>query len=195
MEFAVLHLDQVTDEQLRLWESWLSPEKRRRAAYMPPQRRKQLLCGDALARQMLGRRLALAPEEIRFAQNENGKPLCEGAHFNISHSGELVVCVLSERPVGVDAEQLRPVRPALWNALPPAELAYAQAGKAEERFWHLWVMKEAWIKCHGGHLGRFRETIVKIEGETVRYAEEGMTLTCRSAAGYAIAICEKEEAL
>lgn len=194
MEFAVWKIDQVTDAQLDLWERRLSPEKQQRARRMPLLRRKQMICADALARQMVGSWLGTAQEDIRFSGNENGKPLCDGACFSVSHSGELVACAVSERPVGVDVEQIRPVRPALYQVLTPSEQAYVASGDPAERFWQLWTMKEAWIKCFGGHLGQFRENILQIEGQTVRYAQKGLHFTRPDVeSGYAAAVCEKEE--
>ena len=39
--------------------------------------------------------------------NENGKPIVEGICFNLSHSGDYVICAVSERPVGCDIEQIK----------------------------------------------------------------------------------------
>lgn len=194
MEFAFLDLDQVTEEQLRGWEAVLSPEKRRRAERMPPRRRRQLIAGDALSRQMLAQQLNKAPEDIRFAYNENGKPLCDGAWFSLSHSGDIVVCAVSDQPIGLDVEQIRPVRPGPLKALPPEERTYAAAGEEPERFWRLWTAKEAWIKCRGGHLGQFRKPILTMEDDSLRYAEKGYIFrTPPCPAGYVAAICEREE--
>lgn len=48
-----------------------------------------------------------APEILR---TEKGKPYFEsGPHFSVSHTGDVIVCVFSEDPVGVDCERVRPI--------------------------------------------------------------------------------------
>ena len=49
-----------------------------------------------------------------MAREERGKPYFPGApqyHFNLSHSGPFALCALSDRPVGVDIQVVRPVWP------------------------------------------------------------------------------------
>lgn len=44
-------------------------------------------------------------------REEKGKPYLEGApfHYNLSHSGDYVVCALSDSRVGVDVEKILPI--------------------------------------------------------------------------------------
>ena len=45
-----------------------------------------------------------------FEYGEHGKPFIIGhpdIHFNVSHCREGVICVISDRPVGVDIESIR----------------------------------------------------------------------------------------
>ena len=51
-----------------------------------------------------------------FEYGEHGKPFIIGhpdIHFNISHCREGVICVVSDRPVGVDIESIREYRESL----------------------------------------------------------------------------------
>jgi len=56
----------------------------------------------------------LSPEAfpVRYFQDEKGKKYLANAfcHFNLSHSGEYVACVLSDQPVGIDIQQCRNVQ-------------------------------------------------------------------------------------
>lgn len=48
-------------------------------------------------------------EEIKFIYNEYGKPFVQNFsdfHFNISHSGEWVVCATANSNVGIDIERV-----------------------------------------------------------------------------------------
>lgn len=169
-----LNVNTATREQLSLWESWLTEEKRQRIDRLPPQKRKLSLCGDALARDMLGEALHLAPQDVAIAESESGKPQTAGAFFSISHSGEVVGCAVSDREVGLDMEWIRPV---------PARLGRALDGawQTEEEFWQLWTRREAALKCRGGTWREWR-----------REETEKFTFTHPTAPdGYVASVCEK----
>lgn len=85
---------------------------------------------------------------------EKGKPYWEDSpwHFSISHSKHHAFCVLSHRPVGIDAEELdRPVKLRFAEKLlSPGEYAQFLAAEDQQRaFLSFWVLKEATAKCSG----------------------------------------------
>lgn len=91
---------------------------------------------------------------------DRGKPYFKDGllHFSISHTEKRAVCVLSERPVGVDAEEAdRKIDLRLAEKiLSPGE--YAQYQQAEDKRLALltfWVLKEAYLKCTGEGLRRY----------------------------------------
>lgn len=171
MTVRFLNVNTASPEQLACWESWLTEEKRRRLACMPEKSRRLSLCGDGLAREMLGEVLHIAPERVVFTYTETGKPQTPGAFFSVSHSGDVVACAVSDREVGLDVEAIRPVPPRLADVAPGVE------------FWLFWTRREAAIKCRGGTLGQWKE-------ETV---EDGLIFTpIEAPEGYAAAVCEKE---
>ena len=96
-------------------------------------------------------------EELpEIAKAPRGKPyfLTGGLHFSITHTKTQVFCALSDRPVGIDAEDLsRTVNPALAEKiLSPNEYAiYACADEEDknEILLRFWVLKEAEVKCSG----------------------------------------------
>lgn len=48
--------------------------------------------------------------EIKIYFNEHGKPLCDFCFFNISHSEDRVVCVISDQPVGIDIQKVKAIK-------------------------------------------------------------------------------------
>ena len=89
-----------------------------------------------------------------LARTELGKPWFPALpqiQFSISHSKELILCALSERPVGVDIEDIRPRRDPLPKyALTEAEYnSYLALGGDWPAFYTLWTRKEAWCKYTG----------------------------------------------
>lgn len=89
-----------------------------------------------------------------IAVTERGKPFFVDSpvHFSISHTRRQVFCVLSLRPVGLDAEaQDRPIRPELAEKIlsPGEKRQYDAAGDKRAALLKFWVLKEAAAKCAG----------------------------------------------
>ena len=86
-----------------------------------------------------------------LAREERGKPYFPGApqyHFNLSHSGPFALCALSDRPVGVDIQVVRPAwSPKLVDrSCTPEERSWLAAlGDRPEDFAALWACKESEI--------------------------------------------------
>ena len=83
-----------------------------------------------------------------------GKPYFADSpwHFSISHTKHYAFCVLSDRSVGVDAEELaRKVRPSIASKiLSPGEYEqYQQADDPQRALLSFWVLKEATAKQTG----------------------------------------------
>lgn len=96
--------------------------------------------------------------EIRTT--ERGKPyfVDSGLHFSISHTQNHVFCVLSENPVGIDAEETdRRFKSSLVNKiLSAAEMVrYNRAQDKQAAFLKLWVLKEAFAKLTGRGWGSY----------------------------------------
>lgn len=92
-----------------------------------------------------------APE---FEFGEKGKPFLSGygnLHFNLSHCRTAAVCALSRQPVGIDVEQIRPIRESLvrytMNDEEISRIIYAENPDLE--FVKLWTKKEAVLKLRG----------------------------------------------
>lgn len=83
----------------------------------------------------------------------SGRPYIGGRiDFNISHSGEFVVCTLcSVGRIGIDIEKIRPID--LYDFKPQMTLDQWEeimaAGNRLEKFFSLWTQKEALIKADG----------------------------------------------
>src|SRR2546430_8417120 len=88
-----------------------SEEDARRRQYRSREAAERYVVTRSLTRIVLSEHLGIPAREIRVSRTETGKPVVtRGAHFNVSHSGDLVVLALSDaRPVGVDVERKREV--------------------------------------------------------------------------------------
>ena len=83
-----------------------------------------------------------------------GKPYFEGEqlHFSISHTKAHAFCVLSDRPVGIDAEEGdRKINLALAEKIlsPEEKARFDAAADPRRALLTFWVLKEAAAKCSG----------------------------------------------
>ena len=87
-----------------------------------------------------------------FLYNEHGAPYLEdGPYFSISHCKQGIVVAVSETPIGIDIEAIRPLNEGLvQKAMNPQEQAQiAAAANPEQEFIRLWTRKEAYVKMLG----------------------------------------------
>ena len=95
-----------------------------------------------------------APRDLDagWEEGEFGKPrLAGGPQFSFSYSGHWVVVAVSDEPVRIDVERIRPLR--LGNArlvLTPSEQEHVQlAANRDEALLRIWTRKEAVSKAAG----------------------------------------------
>ncbi len=96
--------------------------------------------------------------EDMITVGDYGKPYFKeypDIHFNISHCDGMVVCALSDSPVGIDVENIGEVKDhILPKVLTPGEqeflFQYRQdTEKYKELFYRFWTLKESRIKQNG----------------------------------------------
>ena len=79
--------------------------------------------------------------------NEYGKPISDDVFFNVSHSEKAVVIALSDSEVGIDIENVRPVKNSLKEYVSSDdELSFINS---EEDFFKIWTAKESLVKAQG----------------------------------------------
>ena len=136
------------------WETQIDRTKKERInRHKEKSRRETLILSDHLAKFAISKYCGVSEEDIEFRYNSLGKPLALGldVHFNISHSGDYVVLVISDNPCGIDIEVIREVnlntakRFCNQNEL---ELIENSSDKHIE-FLKIWTKKEAYFKSVG----------------------------------------------
>ena len=99
-----------------------------------------------VARERIGRR-------IELSEGSFGKPFAKDLpdiHFNLSHSGEYAVCAVGDSPVGVDIQQIVPLKADIASRFfSSQEQAYVRGAGRREAFFDIWVLKEAYVKYTG----------------------------------------------
>ncbi|ACV61822.1 4'-phosphopantetheinyl transferase [Desulfofarcimen acetoxidans DSM 771] len=174
----------VSDFDLDRIASRLTPERQERIRkFVSKEDARRSVLAELMLRQIILESLGLSGKEISFGANSYGKPFLVGIgdfHFNLSHSGEWVVCVTDNAPVGIDIEMIRPVEYNIARKFfLPAEYGDLMAKNEAERlhyFFSLWTLKESYIKARGEGFARPLDSFsIRIdEGGNVRLETEDM---------------------
>ncbi|NIV18754.1 MAG: 4'-phosphopantetheinyl transferase superfamily protein [Woeseiaceae bacterium] len=146
----------------------LLPASERDREFENEDRRRQFLGGRWLLRALLEQHGKARAADRSIDTAENGKPFFrDGPSFSIAHAGSLVACCVTDAgDVGIDLEFADTDR----NIAGIAERFFS-ADEAEwlgtetaDRFFMLWVLKEAWVKALGLSIfGNMQEPRFRVE--------------------------------
>lgn len=174
MRFEICRVSAADDAFLRAAYDLADADRRARICSLRRQEaQRQCLCAEGCLRELLSQATHLAPSELRFAVDAHGKPFLINApvHFNLSHSGDFVLCAVDDRPVGVDIEAIRPISPRLIDRVcNDEERAFVQGDGG--RFLRIWTAKEAIVKHSGvGLHGDLRKISARVPPELTLFSE------------------------
>ncbi len=131
----------------------LVPDEEKNRTFGSSKRRQQFLCGRSLLRLMLQDRTGKPAASHRLTTTADGKPVClDGPAVSITHSGERVACGLAEgSDIGIDLEVVdedRDMHKVAKKFFSAEEFEWLDA-QPKNRFFMLWVLKEAYVKALG----------------------------------------------
>lgn len=140
-------------------------EMRRKKALTHQQTKARALCVGAgiLLEKTLREEYALTEEEIQklqYKEGEYGKPVLAQypqIHFNLSHSGEYVACVVAEDTVGIDIQEMKEYREKVakrfFSEYEKKLLDRVENQKEKKKlFYQIWTGKESYTKLLGNGL-------------------------------------------
>lgn len=133
-------------------------------------------------------------EGVLLTFNQYGRPQLAGKNqpwISLSHTGELVVLAVSDRPVGVDVERARCSMAVARRFFTPLEVLALEALPEEQRprlFTRLWTAREAYLKMRGVGLMWLSDTPITLRGDTITL--RGATLTEEEQDDYHIALVQ-----
>ncbi|MBE6784207.1 MAG: 4'-phosphopantetheinyl transferase superfamily protein [Ruminococcaceae bacterium] len=176
MKWYKYDIRNLTDVEYQKWYSLMSEEKQQRVdRFRFEDDKKRTVTGEMLVRKAISEWCGVTPESITFGKKEHGKPYASGlaVEFNISHSGDMVVCVVDNEPIGIDVEKIRPIDLSvakqfcsehelvyLFGRIPTEkDFVYASEKTVLTRFFEIWTKKEAYYKC--SDMGGLTKVIVQ----------------------------------
>lgn len=173
----------------------VSAERRARVlSFAKEEDRQRSLCAG-LALDACLQTVGLREAQVPLLHTASGKPqLAEKTPWqvNVSHSGQWAVCAMDTAAVGIDVEQIRPVRclPLARRWFSAAETAWLEAQSPTNRpaaFFRLWAAKESVLKAQGVGLQHLSRTTVLENGRLV--PPPPWRLREYALAGYCLTVC------
>jgi len=114
------------------------------------------LYGEICIRKVVSDTVGINPAEIIISRNGYGKPYIENVpdlHFNISHSGKWVACIISNNECGIDIEYIKDIDLKIAERFfHEDEYIFLMGKRGKERincFFELWTLKESYVKYNG----------------------------------------------
>lgn len=160
-------------DELHVWrwttgdldEAWLEQlddnERDRHRRFLTLELQERFLAAHGGQRQVLASYLECTSSEVCFDYEPKGKPFVPGRplEFNLSHSSDVNVLVVSQQPVGIDAECKRPISDIQglagkhFTAKEQSTVGPQEDDAALGAFLQIWTRKEAIVKVTGLGLG------------------------------------------
>lgn len=168
-------LDQPVAMMQSLMQILSEEEQARARRFRRDSDRHHFAVGRGLLRLILGRYLAIAPQQLQFCYGAHGKPALVNAaerqnlQFNLSHSQELALYAITcDRQIGVDLEQIRALADVeqlthrFFSAREYADFCALPLGQRLDAFFHGWTCKEAYLKAIGKGLTQLEQVEVSL---------------------------------
>ncbi|PRX27150.1 4'-phosphopantetheinyl transferase [Orenia metallireducens] len=147
----------IDDLKFKKMISLVSLEKQKSIKkYLKKEDAYRTVLGELLIRKVISHRLKIDNQEIEFENNKYGKPFLKkysNFYFNISHSGEWIVCAVDNKSIGIDIERIEPIDLEIAKKFfSKKEYIDLISQKKENKlscFYDLWTLKESYIKAVG----------------------------------------------
>lgn len=196
MKWYKININDCTDEQYEYWYNLMSENKKSRVdKYRFDDAKKRTVFGEMLARKAIADLCKVDIQTVEIEAQKNQKPYAKGidVHFSISHSKDVVVCAVSDKPIGIDVEKIRPINLSVakrvctddellevFGRVPKDDdFGYTDNTQVLTRFFKQWCAKEAYVKCSGKGLSSGLEHTP----ENKSFVQDG----------YVICICQQQE--
>lgn len=135
-------------------------------------------------------------EPLTLSRGPYGKPCLPHhphRHFNLSHSGTILVCAMDDAPVGVDVQLCQPRRKAFLDKLcaPEERQWLLERGDSARAFALFWSLKESRCKWSGRGLQRpISDIHIPLpQADEDRLEQDGLIFSLHSEDGWQLCLC------
>ena len=169
MEYIIKNINSIDKSIINNFNLY-ADKKNRINKYKNNKNKIASIVGDILLSNLLSK-YNLLYDDLSFIINEYGKPyINDNIYFNISHSHEYVITVVSMKEIGVDIEKIRQTPINVINQFATdkeKEYILSSNSNIEERIFKIYTLKEAYFKMIGTDLTNILNIEFIIDGDNV----------------------------
>lgn len=200
MKYKIRRFDYYSKDYLNVFYNKIYPLKKDRIAkYVKEDKKLSSITGEIILDELLKEYYKTSYEELAFVVNENGKPYINNKpiFYNISHSYQYVIAIVSDYEVGVDIEKIRTTSiKTIGQFATDKEKEYILSRNDDiyKRLFEIYTLKEAYFKMKGANLNHIKEVQFEIKNyNDISCNDNSVSLRLiDDLDGYVIAICEKK---
>ncbi len=182
--------------------SFLSTARQKKAGSYRLEKDKKLCLAAGVALDRLLKDLGLREKDVNVVYLELGKPYIEGhpkIRFNISHSGDMAIAVISSKEVGCDIERRGRYSEAILSRCfcEDERIYVSSSADPDLAFTRIWTAKESFLKALGlGINAKLNEVAISFNEGGIHVKQKldprGWIFQERVLDGYVLSICEEE---
>lgn len=148
----------LSEQQIGRYAAVLPAERQKKiASYRQLSDKLRSLTAGLLLRQTLKECCGIAAGDTNLLVTDYGKPYLIGeksVNFNLSHSGNWVVCAVDKQPVGIDIEKIEAhvdlnLAAMFFSRQEFADICSVHVFEQAARFFRIWTHKESYMKAVG----------------------------------------------
>ncbi len=150
MKWKYCFLSSVQNDELKeVYFNMTSARKKHIDSKKVTEDRLRSLLGEKLIKELLKEEFGINEPVIEMKENGCPYVVGENIHISITHSGDLVACAADIKPIGIDAEKIRPINLKIINRVcleGEKQYILSETLKSLERFLEVFTAKEAYFK-------------------------------------------------
>lgn len=180
----------------------VSPERREKADRLALSDDRRRCIGAGLLLGLALKQNGVLPENAETGLNSHGKPYLKENRlfFNLSHSGEYVLCAVGDKELGCDIEKIRDadfkIAERFFSEDENKMLnAVSEKKPKTELFFRIWTLKESYVKAVGKGLAHpfSKAELTFKEGKVTAEKGEYTFFETDIVSGYKCAACIKDK--
>ncbi|MET7018859.1 4'-phosphopantetheinyl transferase family protein [Bacillus mycoides] len=156
-KYAMKITKKIDIEAFQQLEKIISTDRRKKIKkYHFEEDKKRSIMAELLLRHSLKKDFGITREQVQFTKNSFGKPMLknfEQIYFNLAHSGDWVVCGVSDVPIGIDVEIIKSIdldiAKSFFTLDEYKDIVNQPKEKQIKYFYKLWTLKESYVKAEG----------------------------------------------
>ena len=197
MKYIIKNINDYSDKEINNFYNNIYIEKKKRINNFKNELKvKQSIIGELLLRDLLDKYYNIDYNELEFEFNKNNKPFIvnKNIFYNISHSSNYVIAVVSDKEIGIDIEKIRETNIKSINYFASSkekEYILLEHNNLFKRLFEIYTLKEAYVKMIGKSILDIKNVEFTISNNHIYRSDINVRCYSFIYDNYVISVCEK----